>query len=469
MSRVTLALAVVVSMVVGTGRAQGPKPVIAAEGGVVNGAGFQRSIAAGSWVTVFGQNLAPRTRIWRNDEIVNGILPKDLDGVSVRINEKPAAVYFISPTQLNVQAPDDTSVGAVRVQVSTREGGTSDAVTAQLQRVSPAFFMLEPEGRRYVAAVHADGTLLGKRNLFSNATTRPARPGDVILLFGTGFGPTTPAVAAGQAFSGAAKLSDPVSVRIGEVNAEVLFGGLSGAGLYQFNVRVPNVTEGDRSVVAEIGGVQTQAGAFLSVEAIPKPAIETLEPGESDRGETFTLRINGQNLGGATQLEMSPPAGVTFRNLEAQDSVVTAEVTIEGNAVTGTRVLTLVSPGNRNTHIFIIRPRLDPSFVISNLRAGPAVNTSAGSSLPITVDFSDPLGAISSGPVRLFIDYAGFEMFAPDGRLGLTPGTRTGTVTMTFSVNLRLPTGRSFPVRIWLEAAPGERRSNDLSGTFESR
>src|SRR3989442_4223779 len=81
--------------------------------GVVNGASFQPGIAAGSWVTIQGANLANTNpgRTWRSDEIVNGNLPTALDGVSVTINNKPAYVYYISPTQINVQAPSDDSVG----------------------------------------------------------------------------------------------------------------------------------------------------------------------------------------------------------------------------------------------------------------------------------------------------------------------------------------------------------------------
>jgi hypothetical protein len=76
---------------------------------------------------------------------------------------------------------------------------------AQLQANSPAFFLFAPENRRFIAAVHPDGVFVGKPNLFSGAVpTRPAKPGDIILLFGTSFGPTNPPVPAGQLFSGVA-------------------------------------------------------------------------------------------------------------------------------------------------------------------------------------------------------------------------------------------------------------------------
>jgi hypothetical protein len=108
---------------------------------VVNGASFQPGIEAGSWVTIKGANLANTFpgRNWRDDEVVNGNLPTSLDGVSVTIDGKPAFVYYISPTQINVQAPSDGATGAVSVVV-TNNGSASAPATAQLQAAAPASF-----------------------------------------------------------------------------------------------------------------------------------------------------------------------------------------------------------------------------------------------------------------------------------------------------------------------------------------
>lgn len=243
-------------------------PTLASQNAVLNGASFQLGIAAGSWVSIFGSNLAPATRTWRPDEIVEGKLPTSLDGVSVTINNRPAFIYYISPSQLNVQAPDDDSVGPVEVRVRT-PSGTSNAGSAQLQRFAPAFFVFDPQSRKYAAAVHADGTWVGPPGLFGGSvTTRPARPGDVVLLFGTGFGPTVPAVPAGRVVTEAARLANSVTIRFGDVVAVVQFAGLAAgaAGLYQFNVVVPELPDGDIAVTAEIGGLRTQDGVFIAVK-----------------------------------------------------------------------------------------------------------------------------------------------------------------------------------------------------------
>jgi uncharacterized protein (TIGR03437 family) len=314
---------------------------------VLNGASFAPGISTGSWVTIFGENLAPTARIWRADEIVDGLLPTELDGVQVLFNGKPAAIFFISPRQLNVQAPDDMALGPVSVEVIRGDGSRAMSM-AELQAASPAFFLFDPENRRYLAAVHADGTFVGKPNLFGGAVaTRPAKPGDVLLLFGTGFGPTEPAVPAGSVFSAAVPLKDSVRVLMGGIQADVLFAGLSGAGLNQLNVRVPqSVASGDVPVVAETMGFSTQDGAFLSVEnptAPPMPTITfTATPDRIQQGQSTTLQWMTSN---ATTVSIDQGIGgvlVDSSRVVTPTTTTTYTITATGPAGTATASVTVV-------------------------------------------------------------------------------------------------------------------------------
>lgn len=230
---------------------------------VANGASFEARVSPGAWVSIFGEDLATTTRIWREDESRDGILPKELDGVQVEFDGKPAAVYFVSPGQLNVQAPDGLPEGPVRVEVIHR-GRRSAAFTVEVRAVAPAFFRFPQGGGTFAAAVLAERengqtVYVGRPEWFGGVVAaRPARPGERVLLFGTGFGPTNPQVPAGQVFSGAAPLTHPVRVLIGGLPATVEFAGLAGAGLYQFNLVVPQgVPAGDTAVMAEINGSTT--------------------------------------------------------------------------------------------------------------------------------------------------------------------------------------------------------------------
>ena len=232
--------------------------------GVSNNASGAPAITSGSWVSIYGTNLSATTRGWQTSDFSGNTLPTKLDGVSVTIDGRSAAVYYVSPGQLNVQAPGDSAIGAVQVVVANSWG--SATATATLAQYSPGFFSLG----KYVAAVHAtDGAYVAPTGYFGpGAASRPAAPGETILLFGTGFGPTTPAVPAGQAFIGAAPLADVTQfhIAIGGVPAAVSFAGLVAAGEYQFNVVVPPLPDGDQPVAATIAGAATQAGLSLSVK-----------------------------------------------------------------------------------------------------------------------------------------------------------------------------------------------------------
>jgi uncharacterized protein (TIGR03437 family) len=231
---------------------------VAAQNGVVNGASFDRGIVAGSWVTLRGDRLATTTRAWTGADIVNGVLPATLDGVSVKINGKPASVYYVSPTQLNVQAPSDTTTGWVKVEV-TRNGITAAPVLAELRASSPAFFQYQADGRTFIVAVHLDSVVVGDANKVPG--TRFAAPGERLLLFGTGF----VASPAGQVLTAPITVTVPVIVRFGSAAAIVEGTALIGPGLFQCNIVVPSLADGDYEVTIEINGVRSPAGIVMSV------------------------------------------------------------------------------------------------------------------------------------------------------------------------------------------------------------
>ena len=247
-------------------------PIVTA---VTNSAdGHIETIQSNSWVTIYGSNLAPTGsgRTWGEQDIVNGRLPVSLDGVGVTIDGRPAYMEYISPTQLNVLAPDDPATGPVNVIVSNG-GSDSAAFSALLQLYSPAFFTFSPPNQEYIAATIAGEPggaleyLAPSGALGLGASSRPAVGGDIVELYATGFGPTNPAPPDGQVFFGAYPTATLVAVTIGGLDATVLWAGLSAAGLYQLNVIVPaGLPNGDALVVTTVGGVQSQDGTFIPVQ-----------------------------------------------------------------------------------------------------------------------------------------------------------------------------------------------------------
>jgi uncharacterized protein (TIGR03437 family) len=230
-----------------------PAPALSS---VLNGGSFTPVFASGEWVTIFGENLAPDSRQWAVSDFLGNQLPTSLDGVSVSIDGIPAYVGYISPSQINVLAPDDPASGMVNVQV-TSGSVSSQSVLVNKQEFVPAFFMAN--GSKYIVATHGDNTLIGSAN--------PAQPGEEIVLWGTGFGATNPPAPSGQLIIAPVNLANTVTVTVGGVAALVDFAGLVAPGLDQINVVVPaGLPAGDQLVVASVGEVQTQANAYFTVQ-----------------------------------------------------------------------------------------------------------------------------------------------------------------------------------------------------------
>lgn len=239
-------------------------PAINQSGGVVNGASFQPGIAPGSWITIDGTNLSLKTATWAS-AIVNGNLPTSLDGVSVSVGEQTAYIYYISPTQINALAPN-VAPGTVPVTV-TNAIGTSAPINAIVQAVQPAFF----QWGNYAVATTQDFGLAVKNGTFPGVTTVPAKPGEVIILWGAGFGPTSPSAPVGVEVPSSAtyNTANTVSVTVGGKPATVYGAALAPgyAGLYQVAIQIPaSLANGDYPVIATISDVQSPSTTLITVQ-----------------------------------------------------------------------------------------------------------------------------------------------------------------------------------------------------------
>ncbi len=233
--------------------------------GTVNGASFQSGIVPNSWATILGSNLASVTDTWAK-AIVDGKLPTTLDDVTVTVGGQPAYVYFISSGQINFIAPD-VGPGPQQVVV-TNSAGSSNAFTTTSSTFAPAYFLWP--GSQAVAT-RQDFSLAAKPGTFAGTTTVAAKPGDVIILWGTGFGPTSPAVPEGEETPGDKTYSTSTlpTVKINGTSATVYGAALAPgfAGLYQVAIQVPSsLGNGDWPVVTTIGGVSSPSGTVLTVQ-----------------------------------------------------------------------------------------------------------------------------------------------------------------------------------------------------------
>jgi uncharacterized protein (TIGR03437 family) len=226
---------------------------------VVNGATFQSGIVAGSWTTILGANFSDVTRIWGDSDFTRGnFLPTNLSGVSVKINGLDAPVYYISPGQINVQAPANIS-GNVSVVV-THNGASSNSATANAVSVAPGLFTY-PLGKTYPSALYnGTYTIVGDPGLYSSAAK--AKAGDIIQLYATGLGSSP----AGNIISSPLSFSGTLTATIGTTNAPVLGTALVAVGEFQVNIQVPSgLPDGDYPLVIRVNGAPSQTGVTIPI------------------------------------------------------------------------------------------------------------------------------------------------------------------------------------------------------------
>jgi uncharacterized protein (TIGR03437 family) len=223
------------------------------EGAVVNAASFAAHpapLAPGSIAVVFGSSLNNGSTVLSSGLDSDGKLLKTLGGATVMVNNIPAPILNSTPGQLGIQIPFELAgqtTATIRVSVS---GEASTTRTIFLDTAAPGIFTLSQDGKGPGVIFHEDGTSLV-------TSSNPARPGEVVVMYGTGLGLLTPALATGALSNGNATTLS-ATVALDGVAAEVEFSGAAPgfAGLNQVNFRVPLGTRSasDIPVVLRIGG-----------------------------------------------------------------------------------------------------------------------------------------------------------------------------------------------------------------------
>lgn len=238
----------------------GPRPAAPSinPGGIVNAATNRAApenfVSPGAIISIYGTGLASVTREVRADDIDNGFLPETLAGVAVFFGGVAAPLFYVSPLQINAQVPTVLQPGEWEVRVRVERLESRDRVV--VRPYSPGLFGV---------ARHADGTQVSR--------TAPARPGEFLLFFGTGFGLTRPPALSGALAPQAPTwMSSRVEARIGGLSLEgedIYYWGLAPgfAGLYQFNLRVPSgAASGDAEVRVGVAGEWSQPDVRFPVE-----------------------------------------------------------------------------------------------------------------------------------------------------------------------------------------------------------
>jgi uncharacterized protein (TIGR03437 family) len=232
--------------------------------------GALASPAPGSWIEIYGSNLATDSRSWATTDFTGNNAPTSLDGTSVTIGGQLAYVDYInsgsngSIPQVNVQVPATVPTGAQPIVV-TVGSNVSQPLAINISATAPGLYAppQQPQlligGNQYVGAlfpIASPITYVLPPGAVTGLTSQRAKPGDTIILYGIGFGGNVPA---GQiAGSGDTLPTGAFQISFDGTPATVNYAGLAPnyVGLYQFNVVVPNVAANDLTPVTfTLGGV----------------------------------------------------------------------------------------------------------------------------------------------------------------------------------------------------------------------
>jgi uncharacterized protein (TIGR03437 family) len=241
------------------------QPLTYSAASIVNSAdNLPGALAPNTIATVYGANLAFTTKSISPEDIHGGSLPTVLPGTGVRvlIGGLAAQIYYVSPTQINFLVPSTLLPLPTDAQV-VRDGVAGPLIPIPLARAAPALYQMDTEN---AVATRPDGSLI--------TADAPARPGEEIVLYATGLGPTIPPMAYGEVATAAAwigRLTDfqisfeGVLVDPGRIDYVGVTPGF--AGLYQINVRLPNFFTANPEI--RIGFADRSSRPGLKVPAQP--------------------------------------------------------------------------------------------------------------------------------------------------------------------------------------------------------
>jgi uncharacterized protein (TIGR03437 family) len=246
-----------------------PGPEISAAG-VTNAATFLAgSVAPGEIITIFGSRLGPSTLATLQLTADRQYVTTSLAGTRVLFDNIPAPMIYTSAGQVSVVVPyrvSGRSSTTLQVEYNAKK---SNSVSLGVRQCVPGIFTLDSSGKHQAAALNQDYSV--------NGPGRPAEKGSIVILYATGGGQTSPSGVDGKVLGAdLPALIAPVSVRMGGVEADVLYAGPAPgmvSGVIQINAKVPEGLASSGAVGVEIvvGNDRSPPGVTLSIEGTQPP------------------------------------------------------------------------------------------------------------------------------------------------------------------------------------------------------
>ena len=358
------------------GASTGPPTI--SDGGVVligGASAMSPQGAPGAIVALSGTNFADTGVTMQGTVDENGDLSTVLNGVCVEVGTTRAPVLYVADDQILFQVPVGTGLGSVAIQVirncDSPTGGpeavSSNSSTLTISSVQPVILQFSEEVSN-VFALHSDFAVVASADAFTSSgdesdssteeeasstiQARPAAPGDLVTVYGTGFGLTDPGLRSGEMPDLPLSLAaESIKAMVGEfevASENIVYAGASPeiAGLYQVSARIPDtVPDGDHSFSLILDGQTTTLASGLVVAAATstEPEVQAcalnlvLQPGESCAGSIsgiagiFEVRDEGDDAGKGCIVAPSVPLERCYDDDFSLLGVVEAEVSDDGS------------------------------------------------------------------------------------------------------------------------------------------
>ncbi|MDP9053339.1 MAG: hypothetical protein M3N93_03430 [Acidobacteriota bacterium] len=216
------------------------------------------ALAPNTLATIYGTNLSWTTHALTAADLTSGTLPTSLDGVTVYMGNILCSLFFVSPGQINFLIPYEIVAQNVSLYI-VRQGVAGPVVNLRFAVGAPGFFQWNGS---FALAQHADGRLI--------TASAPAQPGEVIVLYATGLGRTSPDLSSGHVASGAINILylSQLQVLLDGVPrpaSSIYYAGVTPgfAGLYQINLMLPSAMNANPAIQVTMGSQSSPASVFL--------------------------------------------------------------------------------------------------------------------------------------------------------------------------------------------------------------
>lgn len=241
-------------------------------------------IAQGSLMAIFGTGLSGSNMV-----ATSFPLQTNMGGTSVRVTvggtNVDAPMIYTTAGQIGAVLPSNTPTGTGTLTV-TNNGQVSRAAEIRVVRSAFGIFTSNQQG----SGPGAVQNVVSSSDQPINALTRPARPGQTVILWGTGLGPTS---AAGDVGAVPGDLPIDVEVYVGGRRASVTYKGRSGccSGIDQIFFVVPEGVAGCYvPVVVKIGDIVSN---FSTIAVAPAGASVCSDPTGYGAQELQTAQNTG--------------------------------------------------------------------------------------------------------------------------------------------------------------------------------